>query len=102
MMCYKLGCNWGNGKPDFLELLLEKSIVICGDKKMKRGDWVAIAQGFSIVALAKLSEDGHTSTDVPDLENSFEKYQIDYEDWSLVAKASIWTLPEEDKFRYQL
>lgn len=102
MTYYKLGCNWGSGKPYFLELLLEKSIVICGDKEMKKGDWVAIAQGFYIVALAKLNEDGHSSTDVPDLENSFEKYQIDYEDWNLVAKASIWTLPEEDKFRYQL
>ena len=51
---WKLGCNWGHGKPVFYSMLKEKRIVICGDSPMAKGDWVLICQGHDAVALAKI------------------------------------------------
>lgn len=102
MSYFKLGCNWGSGKPDFYEMLQKHSIVICAEQDMIRGDYVAITQGHTVIALALLIGDKVPCTSVPKLQEDFQKYQIDYKDWNLVAKAQIWLLPENKRFRYQL
>ena len=55
MNYWKLGCNWGQGKPDFYSLLKKKRIVILGDYPMVKGDWVLICQGHDAAALANES-----------------------------------------------
>lgn len=102
MSYFKLGCNWGSGKPDFYEMLQKHSIVICAEQDMNRGDYVAITQGHTVIALALLIGDKVPCTSVPKLQEDFQKYQIDYGDWNLVAKAQIWLLPENKRFLYQL
>ena len=56
MNYWKLGCHWGQGKPDFYSLLKKKRIVILGDYPMVKGDWVLICRGFESVALARIGE----------------------------------------------
>ena len=102
MAYYKIGCNWGTGQPDFYELLLKYSIVICGDHKMQIGDYLAIAQGHTVVALAQIKSKQYSCTSKPELQTDFESYNIEYEDWNLMADAQIWELPNQDKFKYQL
>lgn len=102
MKYYKLGCNWGAGKPDFYKLLRKHSIVICAEHEMKKGDFVAIAQGYSIIALAQLTSDRYPCTSKQDLEADFKSYQVDYDDWNYVADAKIWVIPKNDRFQYKL
>jgi hypothetical protein len=102
MTYYKLGCNWGAGKPDFYGLLRKHSIVICAEHNMSKGDFVAITQGFNTIAIAQLKGNKYPCTSRADLETDFKQCQINYEDWNYVADAIIWELPEEDRFQYQL
>lgn len=102
MTYFKLGCNWGSGKPDFYELLLKHSVVICAEHEMNQGDLVAITQGHNVIALAQLTSEKRPVTDNIELKDDFEKYQIDFEDWNCVAKAKITELSKKDRFNYKL
>ncbi len=99
---WKLGCNWGKGKPYFFDLLKEKSIVICAEHDMQKGDVVAITNGYTIVALAEIIEDKRSVTTFPELERVFSSYEIDYEDWNFVAKSRIYELDASNQFQYPL
>lgn len=101
MTYYKLGCNWGSGKPDFYKLLKQHSIVICAEEGMKKGDFVVITQGFRVIAMAQISSNVYPCTSKPELEKEFANYDIDYEDWNNIANAEIWELSQEDSFIYQ-
>ena len=101
MTYYKLGCNWGSGKPDFYKLLKQHSIVICAEEGMKKGDFVVITQGFRVIAMAQISSNVYPCTSKPELEKEFANYDIDYEDWNNIANAEIWELSQEDRFIYQ-
>ena len=102
MAIFKLGCNWGSGKPDFYNLLVSHSIVICAEHEMMTGDYVAITKGHRVVALAQILSDRYPCTSDPTLEKDFRDCSISYEDWNLVAKATIWPLDPNDQFSYQL
>lgn len=101
MTYYKLGCNWGSGKPDFYKLLKQHSIVICAEEGMKKGDFVVITQGFRVIAMAQISSNVYPCTSKQELEKEFANYDIDYEDWNNIANAEIWELSQEDRFIYQ-
>lgn len=99
---WKLGCNWGSGKPNFYDLLKKKSIVICAEHDMQIGDNVAVTNGYTVVALAVIIEDKRSATTIPELESDFSSYEIDYEDWNYVAKCKIYELDASDQFQYPL
>ncbi len=99
---WKLGCNWGKGKPNFYDLLKEKSIVICAEHDMQIGDIVAVANGYTVVALAEIIEDKRSVTTIPELESDFSSYEIDYEDWNYVAKCKIYELDASNQFQYPI
>ena len=101
MTYYKLGCTWDTGLPDFYQLLKQYSIVICAGETMQKGDFVVIAQGFNVIALAQITSNIYPCTSKLELEKEFANYEIDYEDWNNIANAEIWELPQEDRFRYQ-
>lgn len=101
MNYFKSGCNWGSGKPDNYCLLKKHSIVICANHDIRMGDFVAIAQGFSIVAIAQVKSKRYPCTENPKLEKDFKEYKIDYENWNCVADAIIWELPKNDKIWYE-
>ena len=102
MNYYKLGCNWGSRKPCFFSLLKKHSIIICADKEINKGDFVAITQGYNVIALAQLTSSRFQCTCITELENDFKDYKIDFEDWNYIAYARIWELDEQDKFEYKL
>lgn len=102
MAYWKLGCNWGSGNPDFYKLLTKHSIVICAEHDMKKGDYVALTQGHTVIALAQITSDRIPSTSLQELQDDFKSYKIHYEDWNYVAKARIWVIPKEERFLYQL
>lgn len=102
MAYWKLGCNWGRGNPDFYDLLIKKSIVICAHHRMRKGDYVAVTRGFRVIGLALITGERTPITSHPELKADFEKKAIEYEEWCYVAPAKIWTLPEELVFKYRL
>lgn len=99
---YKLSCQyWGKGNPDFYDVLIKHSIIICGKHHIKKGDYVAIARNFIVLALAQLNEEPKSSKDIPELASDFSQKNIDYEDWNKVANATIWELPTEQQFEFK-
>ena len=102
MAYWKLGCNWGRGNPDFYDLLIKESIVICAHHRMRKGDYVAVTRGFRVIGLALITGERTPITSHPELKADFEKKAIEYEEWYYVAPAKIWTLPEELVFKYRL
>ena len=101
MRFWKLGCCWGKGKPDFYDMLLQKRIVICGNEKMARGDWVLVCHGFQGDAIARIASVPVPCTSKPDLEKEFDRLQIDYEDWNRISDFDEWyTLGESEKIYY--
>ena len=102
MAYWKLGCNWGRGNPDFYDLLIKESIVICAHHRMRKGDYVAVTRGFRVIGLALITGERTPTTSHPELKADFEKKAIEYEEWCYVAPAKIWTLPEELVFKYRL
>ncbi|MBP5480588.1 MAG: AAA family ATPase [Paludibacteraceae bacterium] len=102
MNYWKLGCKyWGKGNRDYYELLKTHSFLICVDDASV-GDIVAISRGFNVIALAEILEDKQVVTSIPELENEFSSYGIDYEDCVYVAKSIIYELEESDQFEYKL
>ena len=46
---WKLGCNWGKGKPSFYNLIKDKRITIgVDDKKYKIGDLILVCEGHTV------------------------------------------------------
>lgn len=102
MTYYKLGCNWGSGKPDFYGMLIKHSIVICAGHQMQKGDFVAITQGHDVRAIAQLTSDRTPSDQHPELKDDFNKFKVDYADWNFIADAEIWELDKSEQFQYKL
>ncbi len=100
---WKLGCDyWGKGRFNFYSVLIQHSIVICGECDMKIGDAVAIADGYTVKAIAIVTSKRQPVTELPLLENPFKQYEIEYKDSVTVANANIIELPKNEQFRYQL
>lgn len=102
MNYFKLGCNWGSGAPDFYDLLLKQSVVICGNIDMEEGDYVAICKGFKVFAVAVLKSSSFPVTDRADLKTDFNRYKITYAKTNKIAAAVIYELTEDEQFGYEL
>lgn len=98
---YKLGCHWGRGNPDFFDILITHSIIICAEWEMEPGDIVAVTNGFDVIALACITENRIPVTQRPELHEVFVKKQIPYEDWIYIASAKIWSLDDNYRFEYK-
>lgn len=103
MTIWKLGCSWGDRSqaPVFYDLLKKYSIVICNSEpKIHRGDYVALAKGFDIFALAIILKDVEPASNHQELKSDFEEYDIGFDD-SYIAKAKIFELNDSDHIWYQ-
>lgn len=98
---YKLGCHWGRGNPDFFDILITHSIIICAEWEMEPGDIVAVTNGFDVIALACITENRIPVTQRPEIQEVFVKKQIPYEDWIYIASAKIWSLDDNYRFEYK-
>jgi len=77
---WKLGCNWGTGKPSFYNYIKNEEIIIgVDDKKYTVGDLIVVTEGHLVKAIARINESPNSVTDETSLEASFEKYQIEYD-----------------------
>lgn len=102
MEIWKLGCTWGPNQPSFYELIKKKSLVICDNKLLyKIGDLVAIAEGHTILAIAKVRTLPEPVTQRKELEEPFEHLKIDYEDWVKVAEADWLELAVDEQIDYE-
>lgn len=100
---WKLGCNWGRGKPSFYQLLKKHSIVIGVDhKKYGKGDIILVSEGYTVKALAQIVEAPVCIINRPDLQEEFLTLQIDYQDWIYYANVLFIELQEKDIFQYKL
>jgi predicted RNA-binding protein with PUA-like domain len=100
---WKLGCNWGTGKPSFYQYIKNEEIIIgVNDKKYSIGDLIIVTEGHLVKAIARINELPLPVTEDSTLESSFLKYQIEYEDWVNFSNAEWYELDNEDTFSYQL
>ncbi len=100
---WKLGCNWGTGKPSFFNYIKDEEIIIgVNDKMYNIGDLIVVTEGHQVNAIARISEIPESVTNEKSLKESFEKLEIEYEDWVNFAQAEWHELEHEDKFYYQL
>ncbi|AFC26844.1 hypothetical protein [Saprospira grandis] len=104
MNIWKLGTKWGADAPDFYEYILGEGIVLnhpSGGETAKKGDYMLVTRGFTVLAIAVLLEDVKPVTDNPGLEAGFAKHKIGYDDWVSYAKADYRVLSAEEQFRYE-
>lgn len=100
---WKLGCNWGSGKPSFYDLIKEKEIVIgVEDKKFDIGDLILVCEGHTVRALARVEKTPISVTTNLELQKLFSDFQIDYNDWINYAESEWYELKEDEIFQYQL
>lgn len=110
MTYWKRDCTkWGKKhNRNFYEMLKKYKIVLCGKSNFSKGDIVALCEGFTVVAIAVLTSerfsvtDADINEDIPELEDVFDEYEIDYEDWNYMALAKIYEIPKAKQFRYPL
>ena len=79
---WKLGCNWGTGKPSFYNYIRDKEIVIgVDDKKYSVGDLIVVTKGHQVKAIARINEIPKSVTSNNSLEKSFDNLEIEYDTW---------------------
>ena len=100
---WKLGCNWGSGKPSFYNYIKELNIVIgVTDKSYSIDDLVVITEGYQVKSIAKVLESPQPVTTNTDLQSDFEKNEIEYGDWITYAEVEWYELTTEEQFDYKL
>ena len=100
---WKLGCNWGSGKPSFYEFIKELEIVIgLTDKPYSIDDLVVVTEGHQVKSIAKVLEIPQPVTTNTELQSHFDKYEIEYEDWVTYSEVEWYELTTEEQFSYQL
>ena len=100
---WKLGCNWGTGKPSFYQYIKNEEIIIgVNDKKYSIGDLIIVTEGHLVKAIARINEIPLPVTEDSTMESAFLKYQIEYEDWVNFSNAEWYELDNADTFSYQL
>jgi len=100
---WKLGCNWGSGKPSFYNYLKESNIVIgVEDKKYSIGDLIVVTEGHQVKAIARINENPKSVTSDNTLKPSFDNLEIEYDTWVNYADSEWYELDEDDSFVYQL
>ena len=100
---WKLGCNWGSGKPSFYNYIKEEEFIIgVEDKTYSVGDLILVTEGHQVNAIARINEVPKSVTSNGSLKKSFGKLEIEYESWVNYANAEWYELDEDDTFVYQL
>jgi hypothetical protein len=100
---WKLGCNWGRGAPSFYDFIKHEKIVITHkDFLFEKGDLIAITEGFTVRAIARVSESMSRVTTIENYLEQFQQYDIDYDDNILYAPAEWYELQETEVFSYEL
>ncbi|NQU85271.1 MAG: AAA family ATPase [Mariniphaga sp.] len=103
MEIYKLGCNWGKGKPSFYKLIREKNFVIgVSDKRYSIGDLVLATEGHNAKSIIKISSQPVAVTSRPELKDDFIKNHIEYEDWVEIYQGTRYELNTNEQFQYKL
>lgn len=98
---WKLGCNWNTGTPSFYNYIKERGIVISHERyTYKPGDLVLITEGFTVYAIAKV-EKTPQAIDERYIELR-DLYEVDFQPWVLIAKATWHELPRHEVFTYEL
>ncbi|MBS1507973.1 MAG: AAA family ATPase [Bacteroidetes bacterium] len=100
---WKLGCRWGTNAPDFYEFIKEEKIVIGIETRLyNKGDLVALTDGFTVKAIAKLLHDPISVFEKPEFEPRFKEFEIEYSDRINYANADWYELKESEYFNFQL
>lgn len=100
---WKLGCNWGSGKPSFYNYIKDQRIVIgVNDKPYNINDLVIVTEGHQVRSIARVLEKPQPVTTNTEFTDQFEKLEIEYEDWVNYAEVEWYKLLEEEQFSYQL
>jgi len=103
MNIYKLGCNWGKGKPSFYKLIREKNFVIgVSDKRYSIGDLILATEGHSAKAIIIISSQPVPVTSKPELKDDFIANHIEYEDWVEIYQGTRYELKTNEQFQYKL
>jgi len=103
MKIFKLGCNWGKGKPSFYKLIKEKNFVIgVSDKRYSIGDLVLATEGHNAKAIIKISSKPVAVTSIPELKDDFINNQIEYENWVEIYQGTRYELKTSEQFQYKL
>ena len=100
---WKLGCNWGSGKPSFYNYIKEENIIVgVEDKKYSIGDLIVVTEGHQVKAIARINENPKPVTSNINLKPSFDNLAIEYDTWVNYANSEWYELEEDDTFSYQL
>jgi hypothetical protein len=100
---WKLGCNWGSGKPSFYNYIKEEGIIIgVEDKKYSIGDLIVVTEGHQVKAIAIINENPKPVTSNTNLKPFFDNLAIEYDTWVNYANSEWYELEEDDTFSYQL
>ncbi len=102
MDVWKLGCNWGTGKPNFDDLLRNEKIVFCWEHNFKINDYVIIAKGFRIIALAKIIESKKQLIAHEAFNYIYDKYNIEFDKRIHFCRVEWYDLPIEYQFNYNV
>lgn len=100
---WKLGTRWGTGKPDYIDLLDGGNIVLSVGKHLyKTGDLVAIANGHTITAIARVNEEMQSIFKRPEFKEKFLEFQIEWVEWILFANSTTYKLHKSEYVNYKL
>jgi len=102
MDVWKLGCNWGAGKPYFDDLLRNEKIVFCWEHNFKIDDYVIIAKGFRIIALAKIIENKKQLIAHEEFNYIYDEYKIEFDKRIHFCRVEWYDLPIEYQFNYNV
>lgn len=103
---YKIGSRWGTNGPSVLGVFRHNNIVFIGGengwqekfKRVKKGDYFAVSDGYKIVSVAKVISDPKSVVEFDICEE--DKVRFDYEDWVMAVRVKIVDLPKEYKNKY--
>lgn len=100
---WKLGCNWGSGKPSFYKYIKKLKIVIgVSDKPYSINDLIIVTEGHQVKSIARVLETPQPVNTNTELQSDFEKHKIEYENWVTYAEVDWYELSAEEQFNYQL
>lgn len=100
---WKLGCNWGKGKPSFYEFIRDNEILI-GEVAFpyQVNDLVLVTEGYHVLAIARVLTKPAPVTGASEFEEDFKRLQIEYVETVTYGEAEYHVLPTELRFEYKL
>ena len=107
---WKIGSRWsdnGSKESAIIDIFRKYQVVFLGTnrerflKEIKEGDYIAIADGFSINTVAKVIGEPKKITDLGIDFTEEEKSRFIYEDWVIGVRVRIEELKSEDSIYYK-